>query len=60
MSGATVAKQFLAHGIPAVGFAPGDADAAHTANEYVEVEELLAFAGVMLRVAHLLLGGRAN
>jgi len=60
MSGATVAKQFLGHGIPAVGFAPGDADAAHTANEYVEVEELLAFAGVMLRVAHLLLGGRAN
>jgi acetylornithine deacetylase/succinyl-diaminopimelate desuccinylase family protein len=59
MSGATVAKQFIAHGIPAVGFAPGDADAAHTANEYVETEELLAFAGVMLRVVRRLLGGAA-
>jgi len=55
MSGATVAKQFLAHGIPAVDFAPGDPGAAHTANEYVEIEELLGFAGVMLRVAERLL-----
>jgi acetylornithine deacetylase/succinyl-diaminopimelate desuccinylase family protein len=60
MSGATVAKQFIAHGIPAVGFAPGDADAAHTANEYVEIEELIAFAGVMLQVTRRLLGGGAE
>jgi succinyl-diaminopimelate desuccinylase len=60
MSGATVAKQFIAHGIPAVGFAPGDADAAHVANEYVDIEELVAFAGVMLQVARRLLGGGAD
>jgi len=55
ISGATVAKQFVAHGLPAVGFAPGDPDAAHAANEYIEIDELLGFAGVMLRVADRLL-----
>lgn len=56
LSGATVAKQFLARGVPAVGFAPGDPDAAHTANEYIEIDELVGFAGVMLRVVEKLLG----
>jgi acetylornithine deacetylase/succinyl-diaminopimelate desuccinylase family protein len=56
ISGATVAKQFLAHGIPAVGFAPGDPDAAHIANEYIEIDELVGFAGEMLRVAERLVG----
>jgi len=55
ISGATVAKQFLAADIPAVGFAPGDPDAAHIANEYIEIDELVAFAGVMLRVTERLL-----
>ena len=55
ISGATVAKQFLAAGIPAVGFAPGDPDAAHIANEYIDIDELVAFAGVMLRVTERLL-----
>ena len=56
ISGATVAKQFLAAGIPAVGFAPGDPDVAHIANEYIEIDELVGFAGVMLRVTERLLG----
>jgi len=33
MSGATVAKQLIARGIMAVGFAPGDSDQAHQADE---------------------------
>lgn len=55
ISGATVAKQFLAHGIPAVGFAPGSPEVAHIANEYIEIDELVGFAGVMLRVVERLL-----
>ena len=51
-----MAKQFLAAGIPAVGFAPGDPDVAHIANEYIEIDELVGFAGVMLRVTERLLG----
>ncbi len=56
ISGATVAKQFLEHGIQAVGFAPGDPDVAHIANEYALIDELVGFAGVMLRVVRVLLG----
>ena len=41
MSGATVAKQLIARGIMAVGFAPGDSDQAHQADESVDIEELV-------------------
>ena len=47
MSGATVAKQFLAAGVPAVGVCPGS-DTAHAANEYVEVDEVVDFAAVLV------------
>ena len=50
MSGATVTKQLIAKGIPAVGFAPGDDDAPHTANESVSIQELMDFAKVLSRI----------
>jgi acetylornithine deacetylase/succinyl-diaminopimelate desuccinylase family protein len=58
MSGATVAKQLIARGIMAVGFAPGDSDQAHQADESVEIEELATFAKVIALVAVRLLGTR--
>ena len=58
MSGATVAKQLIARGIMAVGFAPGDSDQAHQADESVEIEELVTFAKVIALVAVRLLGTR--
>jgi acetylornithine deacetylase/succinyl-diaminopimelate desuccinylase family protein len=47
MSGATVAKQFLAAGIPAVGLSPGDSGVAHCANEYISADALVDFAAVL-------------
>ncbi len=51
MSGATVTKQLLAAGVPAIGFSPGDEDQPHTANESVSIQELVDFAKVLARVA---------
>jgi acetylornithine deacetylase/succinyl-diaminopimelate desuccinylase family protein len=59
MSGATVAKQLIARGIAAVGFAPGDSDQAHQADESVDIEELVTFAKVIALVAVRLLGTRS-
>jgi len=50
-SGTTVAKQLVAAGIGAIGFSPGDKDAPHTANEYIELVELADFAAIVVRVA---------
>jgi acetylornithine deacetylase/succinyl-diaminopimelate desuccinylase family protein len=47
MSGATVAKQFLAAGVPAVGLSPGDDGVAHIANEYISADALVDFAAVL-------------
>ena len=56
MSGATVAKQLIARGIMAVGFAPGDSDQAHQADESVDIEELATYAKVIALIAVRLLG----
>ncbi len=50
MSGATVTKQLIDQGIPAVGFAPGDNEEPHTANESVSIQELVDFAKVLARI----------
>ena len=47
MGGVTVAKQFIAAGIPAVGICPGDKGVEHVANESIEVDELVDFAAVL-------------
>jgi acetylornithine deacetylase/succinyl-diaminopimelate desuccinylase family protein len=48
MSGATVAKQFIAAGVPAVGLCPGDPETEHAANEYVPLDEVVDFAAVLV------------
>ncbi len=57
MGGATVAKQFVAAGIPAVGICPGDAGTEHVANESIEVDELVDFAAVLVLCLMDLTGG---
>lgn len=47
LSGATVTKQLLEKGIVAIGFAPGEADQPHVANESVDLVELLDFAKIV-------------
>jgi len=47
LSGTTVAKQLIYKGIDAVSFAPGDKNVAHTADEYVHIDELVQFAAVL-------------
>jgi len=58
MSGATLTKQLLRRGIPAVGFGVGDAGVAHMADERIEVEELVRFAKVMALISVRFLGVR--
>ncbi len=50
VSGSTVAKSCMAHGIPAVNFAPGDGGLAHMADECVDVDSLVNFAHVLTRI----------
>jgi acetylornithine deacetylase/succinyl-diaminopimelate desuccinylase family protein len=59
MGGATFCKSCLAAGVPAVGFGPGAAGAAHTAGESVEVRELVQFAAFVSALAVHLLGVRS-
>lgn len=56
LGGATLCKQCLAAGIPAAGFGPGSAAAAHSAGESVEVRELVHFAAFVAALARGLLG----
>lgn len=56
MGGSSVAKMCVARNIPAVNFAPGDSGLAHMANEYVNVEQLTDFAGLMVCLARKLIG----
>ncbi len=55
-AGSTVAKQLLAHGIIAVGFNAGDEGMDHMANESVDLQELLDYARIVVRIAVRLLG----
>jgi len=55
-SGATVTKQLIARGIPAVGFSAGDSGQAHMADESIEIEELISFAKVIALVSARFLG----
>jgi len=42
--GGTYAKTLCLNGITAVGWGPGDGDAFHVANEYIEIKQLFDFA----------------
>ncbi len=56
MGGGTFAKTFNLHGVPAVGFGPGDPDAFHVTDEYISISELLQFAELLACIAVDLLG----
>jgi acetylornithine deacetylase/succinyl-diaminopimelate desuccinylase family protein len=47
MSGATVSKFFILRDIPAIGFSCGPEGAEHTADEWIDMDELGRFAEVM-------------
>jgi succinyl-diaminopimelate desuccinylase len=55
IGGATVAKSYLANGIPAIMYGPGDARLDHVANEYIELYEVMTAAKVMAITALKLL-----
>jgi acetylornithine deacetylase/succinyl-diaminopimelate desuccinylase-like protein len=58
MSGSTVAKMCMEHGITAVNFAPGDPNIAHMSNEFVGIDSLVDFAWVLTRIILRLAGSR--
>jgi len=56
MGGGTFAKSFNLAGIKAVGFGPGDDNAFHVANEFVEIKQLVDFSHLLGAIAIDLLG----
>lgn len=54
--GGTFAKGFNLCGIKAVGFGPGDDNAFHVSNEYLEIEQMLQFAELLACISVDLLG----
>jgi len=56
LSGATVTKQLIEHGIKAVGFAPGDKTQPHTANESISIKEFVDFSAILALIAVKLIG----
>ncbi len=49
--GGTYAKKLNMCGIKAIGFGPGDDNAFHMANEYVEIDQLLDFSALICLIA---------
>ena len=56
MGGGTFAKVLNVRGVIAVGWGPGDDEAFHVTNEYVETDQLVDFCQLVCRVALDLLG----
>ncbi len=48
VGGATLCKQLIWAGIPAVAFGPGDPGLAHMADERIEIEELVRYTAVVM------------
>lgn len=53
--GITIAKEFALVGVPAVGMGPGAPEAAHRADEWIEIGEALAFREFLVETAQILL-----
>lgn len=51
MGGGTYAKTLCLNGVLAVGWGPGDDEAFHVANEFVEIQQLVDFAQVTCLIA---------
>lgn len=56
LGGRTFAKPFNLGGIIAVGFGPGDDEAFHISNEYIDIKQMLQFTELITCVAVDLLG----
>lgn len=55
MAGTTVCKKFVSHGIPAVGFGPGEM-VAHNSNEFISLKQLAEFSEILALVSLEILG----
>lgn len=51
VGGATLCKQLIACGIPAVAFGPGDEHLPHMANERLSIDELVRYTAVIIAAA---------
>jgi acetylornithine deacetylase/succinyl-diaminopimelate desuccinylase-like protein len=51
IGGGTVSKLLVRQGIDSVGFAPGDEDVAHMADEYIDIAELEKFSVIVQKIA---------
>lgn len=56
MGGGTFAKNFNLGGIQAVAFGPGDANAFHVSNEYLDIKQMLEFSELIACISVDLLG----
>lgn len=56
MGGGTFAKALNLHGVVSVGWGPGDDEAFHVANEYVEIKQLVDFTQLLCLVSLDLVG----
>lgn len=52
--GVTLAKEFISAGIPAVAFGPGTPGTPHTANEWIEIDEIMGFADFVVAMVETL------
>lgn len=55
LGGITLAKEFALAGIPAVGLGPGSLEAAHKVDEWIEIDETIAFADFLVQLTRELL-----
>jgi acetylornithine deacetylase/succinyl-diaminopimelate desuccinylase-like protein len=56
VGGATLCKQLIGAGIPAVAFGPGDEHFAHMADERIAVDELVKYTAVVIAATLLAVG----
>jgi acetylornithine deacetylase/succinyl-diaminopimelate desuccinylase family protein len=60
IGGATLCKQLIAYGIPAVGYGLGDGEMPHMADERLEIEQLPLFISATLAAARNYLYAQSN
>ena len=60
LSGTTVTKEFVQHGIEAVGIGVGDLGMAHTANESIDIKELQQFGTALVAISLRLIGSSSS
>jgi len=56
LEGATVCKQLIEKGIPAIGYSSGDGNLAHSSNEHIKIKELKQFKRIIIGICLELMG----